>query len=89
MIGPLLRMVTGALAVRGLREAASEAARKTVLMVTAGLGGAVALFCFSNAGLTLLERHMDPAEAWAVMGGLYGIAGVALYLVATVRRGRA
>jgi hypothetical protein len=89
MIGPLLRVVTSALAVRGLRDAAGEAARKTALILTAALGGGVALFCFSNAGLTLLERHMDPAEAWGVMGGIYGIAGAAFYLAATLRRRRA
>jgi hypothetical protein len=89
MIGPLLRVVTSALAVRGLRDAASEAARKTLLIVAAALGGAVALFCFSNAGLTLLERHMDPAEAWGVVGALYGVVGAAFYLAATLRRRRA
>jgi hypothetical protein len=89
MIGPLLRVITSALTMRGLRDAAGEAARKTALIVIAALGGAVALFCFSNAGLTLLERHMGPAEAWGVMGCIYGIAGAAFYLVATVRRRRA
>jgi hypothetical protein len=88
MIGSLLRVVTSALAVRDLREAAEDVARKTVLVLIAALGGAVALFCFSNAALTLLERHMDSAEAWGVMGGIYAIAGAGLYLTATLRHRR-
>jgi hypothetical protein len=83
MIGPLLKMASTLL---GLRDAASIAARKAALVLAAAIGGAVALFCFSTAGLTLLERHMDPAEAWAVVGGVYGVVGGILYLVATVRR---
>jgi len=44
------------------------------------------LFCFSRASLMVLERHMDPAEAWALLGGVYaGVAGV-LYFYATNRR---
>jgi hypothetical protein len=89
MIGSLLRVATSAFAVRELREAAENVARKAVFVLVAVLGGAVALFCFSNAGLTLLERHMDIAEAWAVMGCIYAVAGAGLYLAATVRRRRA
>ncbi len=86
MLGPLLRIASTALAARGLREAASAATRRALLTAGAGVGGGIALFCFSNAALTLLERRMDPAEAWALLGGVYGIAGGALYFAATRRR---
>ena len=29
---------------------------------------------------------MDPAEAWAIVGGCYGVAGGGLYFAATRRR---
>jgi hypothetical protein len=86
LILPLLRIASTAVAARGLREAASAATRRAVLTAGAGVGGSVALFCFSNAALTLLERRMDPAEAWAIVGSVYGVAGGALYLAATRRR---
>ena len=86
MIGPLLRIATTALAARGLREAASAATRRMLLTLAAGVGGSIAVFCFSNAALTLLERAMDPAEAWAIIGGFYCVAGGALYFAATRRR---
>jgi hypothetical protein len=86
IVGPLLRIATTALAARGLREAATAAKRRALLSVGAGVGGGIALFCFSNVGLTLLERRMDPAEAWSILGGVYGLAGGALYFAATRRR---
>jgi hypothetical protein len=89
LIGPLLRMASTALAARGLREAAANAKRRALLTAGAGVGGSVALFCFSNVALTLLERRMDPAESWAILGGVYGVAGGALYFAATRRRRRA
>ncbi|MBV8393301.1 MAG: hypothetical protein JOY81_08975 [Alphaproteobacteria bacterium] len=100
MVGPALRLATTALSgtalsgpalsgkgLRGeLRQAAAEATSRTLLTVTAFLLGAVALFCFSTAALILLERRLDPAEAWAVLGAVYGLAGIGVYLAATNRR---
>jgi hypothetical protein len=69
-----------------VRAQAADGARRGGLAVAAGLALAVGLFCLSRAGLTVLERHMDPAEAWALLGGIYaGVAG-ALYFAATSRR---
>jgi len=87
MIGPLLRLATTTVGARSMRAAAAEVATRASLGVAAGLGGMAALFCFSTAGLTLLERRLDPAEAWAVLGAVYGVAGGALYF-ATIRRRR-
>ncbi len=76
-------MAVSALGVQRARQAAGNAARKAVLIAVAALGGAVALFCFSNAGLIALEQQMEPAAAWSVIGGVYGVAGVVLYVLAT------
>jgi hypothetical protein len=90
MIAPLLRLATTALAGNRLREtvreAASEATNRLLLSAAAFLGGAVAIFCFSNVALTLMERRLDPAEAWAILGVFYASAGIAFYFFATRRR---
>jgi hypothetical protein len=86
MIAPLLKLAALPQMARGLREQAGQSARRGGLAVAAGLAALVGLFCLSRAGLVLLERHMDPAEAWALLGGVYvGVAG-ALYFAATRRR---
>jgi hypothetical protein len=86
LIGPLLSIVTTSLAARGIREAAAAATRRMALTLAAGVVGSIALFCFSNAALTLLEYRMDPAGAWAIIGAFYGIVGGTLYFAATRRR---
>jgi len=89
MIGPLLKIASTAAAARGLRDAAVGARNRLLLGLAAGAGGAVALFCFSRAALTLLENRMDPAEAWAVLGAFYGVlGGVFYYFAANTRRAR-
>ncbi|HTR83259.1 MAG TPA: hypothetical protein VMI56_02190 [Reyranella sp.] len=88
MIGPLLKIATTAAAARGLRDAAIDARNRALLALAAGAGGAVALFCFSRAALTLLENRMDPAEAWTLLGGFYGVLGGAFYFAASKRRAR-
>lgn len=86
MIGPLLRLATTTLAARNLREAASDAVTRTLLAVAAFAGGIFALVCFTRAALTVLERQLDPAEAWAIVGVIYALLGGALYFAATRRR---
>jgi hypothetical protein len=87
VIGPLFRLAAATTAGRAVREVAANATNRLMLMLGAGVGGAAALFCFSRAAITLLERHMDPAEAWAVMGGFYGVIGGVFYFAASRRRG--
>src|SRR5260370_28055414 len=86
MIAPLLRLAATTAAGRALRDAAADATNRLMLILGAAVGGAVALFCLSRAAVTLLERHMDPAEAWDVLGGFYGGIRGALQLAATRRR---
>ncbi len=59
---------------------------RALLAVAAFAGGVFALLCFTRAAFTLLEREIDPAGAWAIIGGFYAVLGIALYLVATRRR---
>ena len=86
MIGPMLRLAAASAAGRALKEAASEASLRATLTLGAGAAGLVGLFCLSRAGLTVMERHMDPAEAWAAMGGFYGVVGGLFYFAAARRR---
>jgi len=82
----LLRLAALPAMARGLRETAANAASRAGLVAAAGLAGAIALLCLSYAGLTVLAREIDPAAAWAIVGGLYALAGAVLYLAATRRR---
>ncbi|UYN96630.1 MAG: hypothetical protein KIT25_06770 [Enhydrobacter sp.] len=86
MIAPLLKVAASSMAARTLRNAAADAAVRVLLVLGAALGALVAVACFSFAGFTLLHRHLDPAEAWVVMGGIYGALGALLYFAATRRR---
>ena len=86
MIGPLLRLATSAISARSLRDAASDALVRALFAIAAFAGGIFALVCFTQAAFTLLEREIDPAGAWAVVGAFYAMAGIALYLGATRRR---
>ena len=86
MLGPLLKVAASSVAARTLRNAAADAAARVALILGAVAGAVIAVLCFSRAALTLLERHMDPAEAWAVVGMVYGVLGGMLYFAATRRR---
>lgn len=86
MIGPLLKLMAVPAMARSVKASATEAATRAGLTAAAGLAGVVGLFCFSRSSLTVLERNMDPAEAWAILGGFYSLAGGLLYYAATKRR---
>jgi hypothetical protein len=86
LIASLIRLAALPAMVRGVRDSAADAATRAGLAFAAGIVGGVGVLCLSYAGLTLLQREMDPAAAWAIVGGLYGAAGGGLYLAATRRR---
>ena len=86
LIDQLLRLAALPARARELRASATQTATRAGLGMAAGVAALVGLFCFSFASLTLLERHIDPAGAWALLGGVYaGVAG-GLYFAATRRR---
>jgi hypothetical protein len=82
----MLRLAAASMAGRVLKDAAAEASHRALMTLAAGVAGAVGLFCFSAAALTLMERHMDPAAAWAAVGCFYGLLGCGFYLATTLRR---
>ena len=86
LIESLIRLVALPSMARSLRNTAADAASRAGLTFAAGIVSGVGVLCLSYAGLTLLQREMDPAAAWAIVGGVYAIAGGGLYLAATRRR---
>jgi hypothetical protein len=86
MIGPVLKLLAVPAMAHTVRASAANAATRAGFGLAAGLAGAVGLFCLSRSSLTVLERNMDPAGAWAVLGGFYSVAGGILYFTGTRRR---
>ena len=86
MVGPLLRLAAASAAGRAIKSVAVEASNRALLTMGAGCAGAVGIFCFSTSALTLMQRHMDPAAAWAAMGCFYGLLGCGFYFAAIRRR---
>ena len=91
MLATLLRMAALPARAREMRDnattAATNAAITAGLLVVAGVLGGIGMLCLSYAGLILLEREMDPASAWGIIGGIYAtVAGALVYFAATRRR---
>jgi hypothetical protein len=86
LIAGLIRLAALPAMARAARASAADTAQRAALAAAAGLAGLVGLFCFTHASLTLLEQHMDAAEAWSVVGGFYAAIGGLLYFAATRRR---
>jgi hypothetical protein len=86
LIESLLRLAALPAMARSLRATAADAATRAGLAAAAGVAAAIALLCLSYALGTLLAREMDPAAAWAIVGGLYALTGAILYFAATRRR---
>jgi len=87
MIGPLLRVAASAAAARSLRHAAHEAATRAMLAVGAGVAVAIGVICLTCSAYIMLERSIDPAAAWGILGAFWGIAGGLYFAVASRRRG--
>lgn len=86
MIGPLLKLAAATAAARTLRIAAADVGLRLALALAAMMAGAVGLGCFTYASVTLLERQLDPAAAWSLVGLAYAVGGLILYFAATRRR---
>jgi hypothetical protein len=87
MIGPLLRVAASAAAARSLRSAAHDAATRAMLALGAAVAVGVAALCFTCAAFIVLERNLDPAAAWAILGAFWGLAGLIYFAAAKRRRG--
>jgi hypothetical protein len=86
MIGPLMRVAASAAAARTLRVAAHEAAIRVVMTIAAGLAVGVGAVCLTCSAFILLARTLDPAGAWAIIGAVWGGAGLAYFVAARRRR---
>ena len=87
MIGPLLRVAASAAAARSLRTAAHDAATRAMLAMGAAIAVGVGALCLTCAAFVLLERNLDPAAAWAILGAFWGLAGLIYFAAAKRRRG--
>ena len=87
MIGPLLRVAASAAAARTLRVAAHDAMTRAMMTLGAAVAIAVAAVCLTCSAYILLARAIDSAGAWAILGGFWGIAGLAYFSAARRRRG--
>ena len=85
MIGPLLRVAASVAAARSLRVAAHEAMTRALLSVAAGLAIVVGTIFLTFAAYAVIERHLDPASAAAIVGGFWALLGGS-YFLATRRR---
>jgi hypothetical protein len=54
------------------------------LILGAGAALAVSAVCLSCAAFVVLERTIDRASAWAIVGAFWGLVGL-VYFVATSR----
>jgi len=88
MIGPLLRVAASAAAARSLRMAARDAAMRVVMALGAAVAIAIGIVCLTAAAVLLLERSLDLAAAWAIVGGFWGLLGLIYFAVASRPRGR-
>jgi len=86
MIGPLLRVAASAAAARSLRLAAHDAARSALLTLGDAAAVTVGAVCLTAAAFILLERHLDSAAAWAILGAFWGFGGLFYFAVARRRR---
>jgi len=86
MIGPFLRIAAQAAAARSLRTATQDAANRVLLTMAAAIALAVAAVCLSAAGFVLIERHLDTASAWAIVGAFWGALGIVYFAIASRRR---
>jgi hypothetical protein len=87
VIGPLLRVAAQAAAARSLRAAVHEVTMGLVLALAAATAVAIGVACLTAAAFIVLERQLDAAGAWAILGAVWGLAGLFYFAVARRRRG--
>ncbi len=86
MIGPLLRVAAGAAAARSLRVAAHDVTVRALLTLGAAAAVTVGAAFLTCAAFLLLERQVDPAGVWAILGAFWGVIGLVYFVAARRRR---
>jgi len=66
--------------------ATHDAATRTLLTLGAGIALTVGALCLTGAAFLVLERTIDAAGAWAIVGAFWGLVGLAYFAVASRRR---
>lgn len=87
MIGPLLRVAASAAAARSLRTAAHDAVTGALMTLGAAIAIGVGAVCLTCSAFILLARSTDEATAWAILGAVWGLAGLIYFATAKRRRG--
>ncbi|TAJ83890.1 hypothetical protein [Reyranella sp.] len=80
MISALMRAAATVSAARSLRAATDKAVNRVLLALGAGAALAVSAVCLTFAAFVVLERQLDAASASAIVGGVWGIVGVAGFI---------
>jgi MYXO-CTERM domain-containing protein len=57
-----------------------------MLILGAGAAIAVGAVCLTCSAFVLLERNIDAAGAWAIVGAFWGLVGLVYFAVASRRR---
>ena len=60
---------------------------RVVMTLGAAMALAVGAVCFTAAAFIVLERQVDAAGAWAILGAVWGLAGLFYFAAARRRRG--
>jgi hypothetical protein len=87
VIGALLRVAAQAAAARSLRAAVHDVTMRMLFALAASIAVAVGVMCLTAAAFIVLERQLDPAAAWAILGAVWGLAGLFYFAAARRRRG--
>jgi uncharacterized membrane protein YgdD (TMEM256/DUF423 family) len=83
VIGPLLTAAASTFAAQGLRKAV-EMRRQAIALGAAAVAMAMGLICLTGAAFFALRQSMSPAEALAILAGVYFLAG-GLFILARRR----
>jgi TRAP-type C4-dicarboxylate transport system permease small subunit len=83
VIGPLLTAAASTFAAQGLRKAV-EMRRQAIALGAAAVAMAMGLICLTGAAFFVLRQSMSPAEALAILAGVYFLAG-GLFILARRR----
>jgi hypothetical protein len=60
---------------------------RVVMALGAAIAVAVGAVCFTAAALIVLEGQVGAAGAWAILGAVWGLAGLFYFVAARRRRG--
>ena len=75
MIGSLFTAAASTFAAQGLRKAVVGARRQAIALAAAAIALTMGLLCATGAAFFALSQSLSPAESFAILGGVYFLAG--------------